>query len=649
MSAFLAIFAREFRLRRILLLGALFVGLAAPIIPRLQGARGVLAAESALDAALFLGLITGVLFAALLGSSAAAGDLSHGRLGFDFVRPISGWAIWAGRFGAAVALLFASAGLVLLPAILSGGTWGDSRTVALRLPAGNGLDSLGTFGTAVLGLLGCTVLLFLVHAIGVFYASRSAWLAVDLAALAAIGLIVAGALSRLQSHWALEAFGAGAIALSAMGAVALIAASCAQVVRGRIDLARGHRALSIVLWGCLLLGALGLEAASRWVLSAEVGDLETETYTQVAPRGGWFALSGTARRLGTNYASQFLIDGASGRTVRLRSLPPGGIWGGEVSFSGDGRWAAWHLQQPGQSSEVVRLDLAHPGSRPEALQLGLPYRQQLGLSPTGRWCAAFDSDRLLVFELATSRLVASIALDGPSVYEGIQGIWTAPDRFRWYTKRPSEGASEDPRQVRIEITEMALPAGRPERVGEIRAAPLGFPWQISTDGGTVLVRERTSERWLLFDGRTGGFRAPLEFPRRTSALLLPLGRVAAVQHGTEGANARTLVLSEKEGQEILRLDLPRYQYIRLGSLATPTVLLAAGTSKTTEDPAAWHLLALDLVNRKVTEIGRGVPAGGFTGEAGTLGSRLVKTAIASFAVWDPATGKLVPLRLQPAE
>ena len=96
-SAAVAVFLRELRLRRILLLGALLVGLAAPLVPRLQGQTGARAADASAGMALLLGFLTCNVFSLLLGSGAIARDLSEGRLGFDFVRPIPAFAIWAGR------------------------------------------------------------------------------------------------------------------------------------------------------------------------------------------------------------------------------------------------------------------------------------------------------------------------------------------------------------------------------------------------------------------------------------------------------------------------------------------------------------------------------------------------------------------------
>ncbi len=649
MSGFVAVFFREFRSRRLLLLGALFGGLGAVAIPYMAGRTGPVAVETALDAAVLIACITGVLFAALLGAGAVAGDLTHHRLGFDFGRPISGWAIWAGRFGAAVALLFASTALAVFPAgLLAGrtarvGEW--AQTTALP----GSPDRLGLLGTASLISLACVVLLFLVHAIGVFYTSRSGWLTLDLAGLLAVGWIGVGALSRLESNWALEALAISWVAFAVCAGVVLVAASCAQVLYGRVDVARGHRALSMVLWGGLLVGALGLQFGSRWVVSPSVGDL-VNTQVKTAPRGSWFTVSGYARHRGKDHGAAFLIDAATGRTVRLGpSRNRGWI---APSFSADGRHAVWVQQERGLPWEIVRLDLSRPGARPETMRLGLPFVvETLSLSPTGRWVAALAAERLFLWDLDRSKLVATIPVTY-STWQGLLLAWVGNDRLRWFVKGAEEETS---RSVRIEIREVGLPAGRVEKRAEVLTVPLGFSWGISEDGSTVLVLDRRGERRLLFDGATGEPLGALPAPPRSSAALLPDGRVAVVLRDADTADRRTLALFARDGREIGCLDLPRFRYLRLGGLSAPDRWLAAGSAHGSidpavpDDPAAWNLFAIDLSAMKVAEVGRGLPADRWRSDPGSPGARLVMTGEASFSLWNPDTQKLAPLRLRPAE
>ncbi|HXU46652.1 MAG TPA: hypothetical protein VN783_14085, partial [Thermoanaerobaculia bacterium] len=522
-AAAFAVFAREFRLRRILLLGALLVGLAAPIIPRLQGQMGAHAADASIGAALLLGLLTCGVFALVLGSGAIARDLADGRLGFDFARPIPAFAIWAGRFGAALALLAASALLVIAPALLFGGELSHSPVLVQDI---DWLANVSALGALALGLLGCVGLLFLTHAATVLFASRSVALGFDLAGLVAVGLLAGAAISRLHRAWARDALEAGWIALFALVLLALIAASLAQLLVGRTDLARGHRALSLALWGILLAGGLALEASSRWVVAADVLDLTRIDQLVASSRGAWFEVAGPARGRG-DYEPRFLVDGATGRTVRL-----GALWRSDwfpLSFSADGRSAVWVEAEPGEGAgDLHRLDLRRTGSMPESLRVALPSPvRDLDLSPTGRWVAVLGFERLLVFEVSTGRLMAAVPLSGGAVYEGFRMAWVGPDRLRWFTKLPSDfpRPSDNP-LPRIEIAELALPSGKPAKVGEIATEPLGFNWAVSANGGTVLVRDFAKSRRLLFDGATGASLGAIDGPRESFALLLSGNRIA---------------------------------------------------------------------------------------------------------------------------
>ncbi len=199
-----------------------------------------------------------------------ARDLGERRLGFYFARPISGGAIWAGKMAAAAVLAAGAGALVLLPVLLTGnapdpsGYWGSVMTGGpLSMP----WLALGWLGVILLALAAA-------NAAGVILRSRSPWLLLDLAALsvtaattwtcleiltrAGAGLTTWMGISgpdptmRVALLQDVEAVVAGVVL------IALAAAGAAQVLRGRTDLRRGHRSLSIVLWGVLLPASLVL-------------------------------------------------------------------------------------------------------------------------------------------------------------------------------------------------------------------------------------------------------------------------------------------------------------------------------------------------------------------------------------------------------
>jgi hypothetical protein len=118
MSGLWAVLVREIRERRAIPLAALALGILPVIagsIPALTRIGGTDVRE---DLAVVLGFAFPVAVALGLGVSVIGRDLAEGRLGFYFSRPISGFALWAGKMGATLILIGASALLVVLPAHL---------------------------------------------------------------------------------------------------------------------------------------------------------------------------------------------------------------------------------------------------------------------------------------------------------------------------------------------------------------------------------------------------------------------------------------------------------------------------------------------------------------------------------------------------
>lgn len=625
MSAFVAIFAREFRLRRVLLVGALAIGLMAPIIPRLQGQSGMEAAQSGAETALLLGLVTCGLFALVLGSGAITRDLADGRLGFDFVRPASGFAIWAGRFGAAVALLFASALLVVVPALL---TAPESRSTPVQ--GESWLPALNTEGAILVGWVGCLVLLLSTHVVTTLFAARSAALGWDLAALVAVGLLLVTAFARLYRSFALDALGLGVILFVLLFLGALIGSSLAQLLIGRTDLVRGHRALTLALWLPLLAGALALEIGSRWVVSPTVREVYHVTSVTEARVGGWFGIYGTLVRRG-RLAGQFLIDSATGRVL------PQGIsvygWNGSTSFSSDGLIAVWCSDGPKERG-VRWVDLSQPEPKIEVAPITLPWSADPpSLSATGKWMAVRSGVRVLVFELRTGTLAKSISVS--AAWTGLRMHWLPGDRLRLWTITDREGASESP----ISITEVQLPAGNPESVGSIELAARNPAWMVSRDASTVLVRENASRSWRLLDGRSGDLLGTIDAPERSTAAFLADGSVAIIE---QGQAPRNLVIYDRTAVARQRFDLQDYRALLVAGQPTPGSVLVSGlpAKAIRREGGERRLLLLDRVRGSVRDVGVSwIPPLGAPESTG----KLVQTGPATFARWDPATETLKPI------
>jgi len=631
-SAFAAIFSREFRLRRVLLIGALAIGLMSLAIPRLQGQTGAIAAETANAAALLIGFLTCSIYALILGSGAIARDLADGRLGFDFVRPISGLTLWAGRIGAALTLLSASALLVVGPALLTDPKGGGGPVWA---PAAGWLPVLNMTGAFVVGLLSCWVLFFLTHLATVLFASRSALLGLDLAGLLAVGLLAGSALERLHRNWAMDAFGVGAASFFAFLLLALTGASLVQVLFGRTDLVRSHRALSMALWVPLLLGAFALDAASRWVVSPGLSDLVRTESVSKAPAGTWFGVGGDLRGRGA-LAGQFLVDAATGRVVRQGvSISNLTI---KTDFSNDGKSVAWLALTP-RGTEVRWVDLSAPEPRVETAPISFEgVAEEPSLSPTGRWLALRSDRRMLIFELRTGRLVASVPVTAD--WDALRTRWIAEDRLRFWSAEGNVSLGGEPR---ISIAETHVPqgpgSGAPASVGTIELTARGYAWYVNLDGGTVIVRELKTGRRRLFDGRTGAELGVIDAPQQQSgAILLADGSVAVL---VQGPKSRGLAIYDRTGVLRRSFDLRSAKGLLFGAQPTPTTILVSVAAEATPlVRTARRLILLDLATGGIREVGRGWIA---AFEALDSGVTVVRTGPATFARWDPATEMLKPI------
>lgn len=623
MRAFVAIFAREFRLRRMLLIGALAIGFIGPVF---LGLTGQIPADSVSAVALLVGLLTCAIYALVLGSGAISRDLVDGRLGFDFVRPISGFSIWAGRIGAAVALLVISALLVVAPALLF---YPAPRLFPTQMAWSSAMNS--TAGAFADGLLACLALLLLTHVVTVLYASRSAALVLDLAGLVAVGLVVNAALARLYRNWVQEVLRVGAGYLFAFVLLVLIGASLAQLLIGRTDLARNHRALSMALWIPLLLGALALEAASRWVVSPDFSDLVRNASVSQAPSGTWFAVAGDLRRR-EGLEGHFLVDAVTGRVVRQGVSASGRPF--PATFSNDGKSVAWIAWPRGTEVRWADLSASKPGVETAPISVE-GFAKEPSLSPSGRWLAFRSNGRMLVFELRTGHLVHSVPLNPDCDVLRIR--WIAEDRLRFWSAEGIVAGGE----ARISIAEIQVPGdpgnGAPVSVGTI---PLhGYAWEVSHDGATVLVREAMPVRRRLFDGRTGEALGEIHEAALIGEILLADGSVAIYVPGRESWD---LAIYDRYGVLRRRFEPRGIWGLWFGAQPTPTTILASAVTEGARFvPSATRLFLLDLATGGIREVARG----GWIQEPETAvsGFAIVQTGPATFALWDSATETLKPI------
>ncbi|HYN05715.1 MAG TPA: hypothetical protein VE359_24925, partial [Vicinamibacteria bacterium] len=175
MRKLLAVAARELRERWILFPASFVLGFNPLVLPAFGVDRRVMPE---------LGLATSVLLGAgaavVMGSTMLARDVSNGRLGFLFSRPLSWQTIWGGKWLAALVLVVSSGLLAAIPWMTAyplasiGGHHGDSWIRAM-------LDGQG----ALRFLLVIVLVVGFANFNATALRSRSPWLAFDLGLLLA--------------------------------------------------------------------------------------------------------------------------------------------------------------------------------------------------------------------------------------------------------------------------------------------------------------------------------------------------------------------------------------------------------------------------------------------------------------------------------
>jgi hypothetical protein len=600
MRGFLAVFERELTERRLLFVMALSLGVVAVALPLLPGFHqgGTTVAELRGGVALALAVVLSALTAVYLGGSVLASDLLERRLSFYFARPLSGWALWAGKVAAAAVLTFGGALLVLVPAVLFGGDLSPAGYLSLGV-----MDA----GEAFLFWAASLVfLLFATNALSLMVRSRSPWITLDMVAVAVVGAVAWSARNRLvmegvdpsRRPQGVDSLGwmEGAWILVPLAAV--IAASAAQVLHGRTDLRRAHRAVSATLWSLLLALAIVTQGFTFWVVSAGPEDLVGITQVVAAPAGSvssWIAIAGPAANR-SGYNPGFLYDVASGRTLRTGFGAGSPWWGVPARISADGRRAVWleYQETPFKSPVVLyQLDLQEPGARPVATSISYGFMpQSFALSPDGRRFAAVQDERLTVDDVETGRLLASIPLSG--VLRNPRLGFVSPGRLRLYQaieKAPLSGTTVFRPDLDFGIFELDLAAAKIEATGRLSGV-LGLRgWTLSPDGNRMILR--SGSRLQLRDARTGDLLASLGTGKEVSASFLPGNRIAVANPLPGKAGWELRVLAPDGETELRRFPFEGVQALIPVDSPTPGRLRIV-TSGTGEPQSPWQVRVLDL-------------------------------------------------------
>ena len=281
--------------------------------------------------------------AAFLGAAMINRPVAEGRIGFFMSRPVSGAAVWFGKLlGVAVVLVVCEL-IVLVPAAL------------LTDPEGIGRHIYDIYGWLGVVLTVPLLIVLLTHAIGTAWQGKSAWIALDLVAVAVAGVVGWTIVDRLLSAGAVGAALVVVLLLVSATVAAILIGGWLQVSRGRCDGRRQHRVFSLVAWPVLLAMVGGVSVYGCWLTRPGVDDLKyVDGDLVVHPGGDWITVDGPARgRIDVN--AQFLLNLSTDESARIGV---GLRWfGPPLSAVSLDRRAAWFVpEQDGWSLYSGNLD-----------------------------------------------------------------------------------------------------------------------------------------------------------------------------------------------------------------------------------------------------------------------------------------------------
>lgn len=405
MTQALAIAARELRERWILFPAALAFGFVPIVLPAFRPDFRDIAPVVGVAFAVVLGATAAVV----VGSTMLARDAAMGRLAFLLARPVSLASVWAGKWIAALVLVLGSGLLAAVP-------W-MAVTTPPEAHGGSWLSALAN-GPGTPLFLGLAVLAVgLANFNAAAFRSRSAWLALDLALLVTAVLVVRRYFPPFAQYGLVDAlvdivhFPSLAVWILA---VAGLLGSAAQLVVGRTDLRRAHRALSTAVWLVVWTVLASVVGAVWWVRAATPPELQAWTATGSAG-ARWVHVLGSARVPRTPYVprswpqSAYLIDSHTDRYLRL----PDGTTFWPLRFSEDGRVAV-QLQpdedERGTAVRIFSLEGDTPRSTLVAMEKSPPFESwgaDFALAPSGKLLLYVHSSGASFFELPSGRRVAT--------------------------------------------------------------------------------------------------------------------------------------------------------------------------------------------------------------------------------------------------
>ena len=330
------------------------------------------------------------LVALLLGASTVSGTVAAGRFGFFLSRPVSGAAIWIGKLIGVLVVVLACEAIILAPGVVTPNREGILTQFVSDLP--DDYDSPLPRVAAVTGIAMLPLALMLVaHAVASVWRGRSLWLLLDLVTLLAGGTVAWLCLRPLLGNEAEVATAVVVVALGAAAIVALGGAGLSQIAAGGVDPRRQHGAFSVALAVATFVLFASVGGYAAWLTTPSAADLmRNGPITQPSPDGRWLGVQGeSASRW--DYEAAFLVDLASSKALRIDVAPRS--WGRAITFSADGRRAAW-LGGSSEPYQVRYCDLEQEPIRCRDTSILVSRIGDIELSSDGNHVALLDDGTL---------------------------------------------------------------------------------------------------------------------------------------------------------------------------------------------------------------------------------------------------------------
>jgi len=637
MRAFVALVIREIDERKALLAAAAVASLL-PVLAPLLPSTGPNPAADIREAVLWFVVLTLVpLFALLLGATFVGRDLSEARLGFYFSQPLSGLTIWFGKLAAMMFLIWATELIIMLPTMVM-------APDPFRFLAPD--DPLGPYDPlwyAWLPLwLGPLVVLLLSHAVGVAWRARSAWVVVDFIAFLAV---CGGAWIGLGSF--LFFFTPGVVKIGFFWLVGwlfvgLLAGGAAQIASGRVDVRRGHRAMSLTVWSILLVAVLCIWSWTWWIRAAAPIDLD-EARQVALGSAEWIGVRGPSTGR-ADFQPRFVMNTADGRWFRAHSSD---LWDmQDLVFSRDGSRVVWLAPANFGSSTLMVADL--DTENPEGRDSGLvfeTYARDPTLSTDGERLAVIQGSTVMVFDIEPVTQLAAAQIDGDFSPQFV--AFEDDDRVRIESIDTSnKHSAENLFQTRfLDVEEKRLSDGDEPRIHFRRMS-------VSHEGGSSLIStydlSKDEQRLILVDEDTGEQVAELGKMTSWSNIRVIGNRLLVFRQNDSGGHVE---IFDGAGVLIHRVDFGDVGAIFDGgeitedrivvglwswgsderpspSLESVIINVADGVSESTLDGYA------PMMGLWAT----GTSAGAW--DTGALASRILKGEDHTLHLWDPATGVL---------